>query len=413
MHHARALPRLRLRLPLPLPLHPSSRLFAKRHVSVSAESEYQVREVRSPVDLDSFHRIVVSARRQAVVFRNQVQADDVSSLQLADRLDHVGTVDGDRSPGTPAVALPASSKWFAPAGKDGFPDMTSHLRGHLQSHFVPYELLAPGVGDEVFSAANSLGRFSRWLSVSSNPLYRALHQVLLQQIRPGHDESMPLQKKDGPVQFIRFSAPLALLDAAVEYNREHPTDCISTLYIAQVPISDLPEALRSDVPTPRCLASPPAGDEPLYAPDVYTSSLWLGLTPTYTPWHRDPNHNLFCQLCGTKVVRMMPPSAGEDLFRKVMAGLGKPVASVAIRGEEMMMEPERQAFLDAVWGAHPPEDMLEVTLNPRDVMFLRTGWWHSVRSVGDPGRLNASVNWWFRFRDLRRPERGGGAKTGT
>ncbi|AEO64366.1 uncharacterized protein THITE_48214 [Thermothielavioides terrestris NRRL 8126] len=266
----------------------------------------------------------------------------------------------------PAVALPASSKWFAPAGKDGFPDMTSHLRGHLQSHFVPYELLAPGVGDE-----------------------------------------------DGPVQFIRFSAPLALLDAAVEYNREHPTDCISTLYIAQVPLSDLPEALRSDVPTPRCLAEPPAGDEPLYAPDVYTSSLWLGLTPTYTPWHRDPNHNLFCQLCGTKVVRMMPPSAGEDLFRKVMAGLGKPVASVAIRGEEMMMEPERQAFLDAVWGAPPREGMLEVTLNPRDVMFLRTGWWHSVRSVGDPGRLNASVNWWFRFRDLRRPERGGGAKTGT
>ncbi|KAK4100465.1 Clavaminate synthase-like protein [Parathielavia hyrcaniae] len=178
---------------------------------------------------------------------------------------------------------------------------------------------------------------------------------------------------------------------------------IAQLYIAQLPLSDLPTDLQQDAPTPDALAAEPTRELP-YAADVYTSSLWLGLEPTFTPWHRDPNPNLFCQLVGSKTVRLMPPAPGKQLFADVSAGrLGRLNASHAIRGLEMMQSNERKAWWDAVWGPSVPEGMQEVVLRPRDVLFLPLGWWHSVRSAGGGiGSLNASVNWWFRWRKVAR-----------
>ncbi|KAJ4287403.1 hypothetical protein N0V88_007674 [Collariella sp. IMI 366227] len=200
-------------------------------------------------------------------------------------------------------------------------------------------------------------------------------------------------------QFIRFDAPLAFLCAALEFNRQQssPAGRLSQLYIAQALLSDLPHELQGDVPTPLLLTAPPTQDLP-YSADVYGSSVWIGLESTYTPFHRDPNPNLFCQLYGSKVIRLMPPRSGERFFRKVMTGLGEFRGSAAIRGEEMMQGAERQAWLDAVWGSDPPAGMLEVVLHPRDVLFFHKGWWHSVKSMGESGDLNASVNWWFRWR---------------
>lgn len=407
-----------------LPLYASVQGLAKRHLSTSGQSaqsasppasasEYQIQECKHPVGVPSFRRITISAQRKAVVFRKLVRTDPPSAPP---RNGQAGIEAGAYNASTPPVHLPASDAWFTLGYlQDYYQHRASvhtikdkmfylpsrRLSEHMPSHVVPYELLAP-LGDEPLSLASSLGRFSHWLASSAEPKQRALHQVLLHAISSGLEEELfAVQHAAGAPRFLQFSAPLALLEAAVEYNRQHlPGDCVSGLYIAQVPLSDLPQELQQDVPTPACLTAP-ADDEPPYAADIYTSSLWLGLTPTYTPWHRDPNHNLFCQLRGTKVVRLMPPRAGEELFRKVMADLGKPVMSTAIRGKEMMLDPERQAFVDAVWGEIMPEGMFEVTLSPRDVLFLRAGWWHSVRGVGLPGRLNASANWWFRFRELR------------
>ncbi|KAK3303225.1 uncharacterized protein B0T15DRAFT_365181, partial [Chaetomium strumarium] len=259
----------------------------------------------------------------------------------------------------PPVFFPGSKKWFIPNHKRSSADLSPYLSERLNDHMVPFELVLAGDGEL------------------------------------------------GTTRFIRFDAPFALFVAALAYNKAHlARECFADLYITQFPLSDLPKELQDDFPMPEFLAAADPAPVDNAVPDVYSSSLWLGLEPTYTPWHCDPNHNLFCQLAGSKVIRLMPPEAGLMLFQKVKRGLGGP-GSPFIRGEEMMQGPERKAFFDAVWSAAPPEGMLEVELRPRDVLYLNKHWWHSVRSVGDSGRLNASVNWWFQWRNLS-PSRGWG-----
>ena len=57
---------------------------------------------------------------------------------------------------------------------------------------------------------------------------------------------------------------------------------------------------------------------------------------------------------------------------------------------------EKAALDEAVWGELAPEDIKEAKLDAGDALFIPLGWWHSVKSAHNEGRLNGSVNWWFR-----------------
>lgn len=60
---------------------------------------------------------------------------------------------------------------------------------------------------------------------------------------------------------------------------------------------------------------------------------------------------------------------------------------------------QRRALEGAVWGGDGEgvDDMMyEVTVQAGDMLFMPLGWWHSVKSVGEEGGINGSVNWWFR-----------------
>ncbi|KAK4238474.1 hypothetical protein C8A03DRAFT_33510 [Achaetomium macrosporum] len=374
------------------------RLTTRRYLSTNIpKSDYQIQEFKAPVDVIAFREVAVSAKRKAVVFRKQIDTDDISSL---DR-DYVPT-----SSGKPPVFFPGLRKWFIPNHKRGFADLSPYLSKRLKDHMVPSELVLH-LSDDVLDSLNkadqdssvhTLAKFMRWLTDSGDPLYQSFRVLL--ELETSVDPHRPRLAGNGKsrTRFIRFNAPFALFHAALAYNKAHSGhERFADLYITQFPLSDLPKELQDDFPMPEFLAAP---NPQMFnaVPDVYSSSLWLGLEPTYTPWHCDPNHNLFCQLVGCKVIRLMPPEAGLKLFREVKARLGGP-ANPFIRGEEMMQGPERKAFLDAVWSATPPEGMLEVELKPRDVLYLNKHWWHSVKSGADGGQLNASVNWWFQWRD--------------
>ena len=180
--------------------------------------------------------------------------------------------------------------------------------------------------------------------------------------------------------FHRFNAPLSLFLQACKFKRG------PRLYIAQAQIIDLPKQMQDDLPTLRIVKEAGKGD-------IYDANLWMGIPPTYTPLHKDPNPNLFVQLAGSKIVRIFRPSVGASMFRKVQQRIGQ-TSSSNFRGEEMMEGPERSALDEAAWGDSPQMEGFEAIVAEGDALFIPKGWWHSVKSVGTG--INASVNWWFR-----------------
>ncbi|KAK0640850.1 hypothetical protein B0T16DRAFT_292500, partial [Cercophora newfieldiana] len=244
---------------------------------------------------------------------------------------------------------------------------------------VPYELLLP----TNHTVDHPVHHFISHLSSSKESVQLGLGQFLQTQVNspPAHGTSSE--------QFFRFEAPLALMVAAIKFNDTRmAASRLKQLYIAQAPLNMLPGELQRDLFTPELVLAAGKGD-------IYDSSVWIGLEPTFTPWHRDPNPNLFHQLWSRKEVRLLPPQRGAQIFRQTRAELGMP-GDYRIRGSEMMVGAERQALFEAIWGEGAPDDILSASLGPGDALFVPKGWWHSVRSEGQFGEPNASVNWWFR-----------------
>lgn len=166
--------------------------------------------------------------------------------------------------------------------------------------------------------------------------------------------------------------------------------------------------MRDDVPTPDLVLRAGKGD-------VYDSSIWLGRAPTYTPLHRDPNPNLFVQLAGRKVVRILRPRDGDAVFARVQERIGGS-ASATMRGEEMMRGAEKRALEEEVWGEGLDEEGamqgFEAEVARGDGLFIPKGWWHSIKGVGEGmtgsvrgigcftlafvSNIGLQVNWWFR-----------------
>jgi len=204
--------------------------------------------------------------------------------------------------------------------------------------------------------------------------------------------------------FHRAQAPLKLLLAYLSTppsSHSTPQPRGQSIYLAQCPLPSLPSSLLAAVPTPEIVLQAGKGD-------VYDSSLWLGRPPTNTPLHRDPNPNFFIQLAGQKKVRLLPPEVGDAIFERIQEAVQAHSGGRAIRGEEMMVGPERQLLDAGVWAEAVPADGdiagdiskavemygQEAELSLGDALFIPKGWWHSVRGVGQG--ITASVNWWFR-----------------
>lgn len=107
----------------------------------------------------------------------------------------------------------------------------------------------------------------------------------------------------------------------------------------------------------------------------------MGIPPTYTPLHKDPNPNLFLQLASNKLVRLFKPDTGARIFLDVQERISSH-ASAAFRGDEMMQGPERVALEDAVWNCPKGTEGFEVVVRPGDALFIPMGWWHSIKSIG-------------------------------
>lgn len=246
---------------------------------------------------------------------------------------------------------------------------------------------------------NDLPAISKWFTPETDANSSDLKVSYLEQ----HSAAIvPLEltrsTPDGPSTFERFEAPLSLLLA---HMTGPPTPDLR-IYLAQHSLADFPAPLQADMPTPEILTKLGRGD-------VYASSLWMGRPPTRTPLHRDPNPNLFVQLAGQKIVRLMRPVVGRGVYERARLKAGGD-GRANIRGDEMMAGAEMEALEDSVWGKQDEAvEGVEAQLSAGDGLYIPLGWWHAVRGIGAGANASVSgfawrktcadsmqVNWWFR-----------------
>jgi hypothetical protein len=235
---------------------------------------------------------------------------------------------------------------------------------------------------------DSLPAISKWFAPSRTDTYAC--DINASYLEQHGSSTVPLELTrffpNEPPTFERFEAPLSLLLA-------HMTGAATPdlrIYLAQHSLADLPAALQAGLPTPTLLTKLGRGD-------IYASSLWMGRPPTRTPLHRDPNPNLFVQLAGQKVVRLLRPEVGRGVYEraKLRAGGG---GRANMRGEEMMVGDEMQALEEAVWDSQDEHaEGEEAQLFAGDGLYIPLGWWHAVRGTGTGA--NASVG---HYLDLER-----------
>lgn len=242
---------------------------------------------------------------------------------------------------------------------------------------------------------------------STHPV--ALNHRYLEQ--HGGETFVPLEYttpgEHGNDAFQRLDAPLKVFLAATRLARKR---ALERMYLAQCQVTDLPQTLRADLPTPELVTRAGQGD-------IYDTNIWIGLAPTNTPLHKDPNPNLFVQLAGAKMVRIFTPELGLALYTQVQEELGKD-GRASIRDEGMMHGKEKALLDHYVWAEN---DILggryaeasEAHLEAGDAIFIPKGWWHSIKGIGngvtasvssdvssdsDSNKANtmSQANWWFR-----------------
>ena len=271
-----------------------------------------------------------------------------------------------------ARRLLSSSTYTAWTSVPELPD--SGLSTFRKSAFIPSTpvLLPKG-------SFNDLPAISKWFQPAQgrSKTYDLNHNYL----RPFGCARVPLELTTA-TDFVRSEAPLELflewIRRASALDEDFHTQ--ERFYLAQASLDSLPQKLRNDLPVPSLVSSAGRGD-------VYAVNLWIGLPPTYTPLHFDPNPNLFVQLVGTKKIRLLDPVAGQRTFSNVQATLGgQERISEKRLGPELMKGVGKDLHEAQIWSEPVPlvkgEVIYEAKLEGGDALFIPNGWWHSIKGMG-------------------------------
>ena len=272
-----------------------------------------------------------------------------------------GPRDGSANTRNVCPSISAAYKWFNSSTSSSQAKLSYPYLSTFSDTILPYEL-------EVDTTTSCIQNWLKDFGAVQENI--ELATVLTRLLRATEGKS-----------FHRFNAPLSFFLQA----SQPAFPGIERLYIAQAQISDLPQRLQGDLLAPRLVREAGRGD-------IYDSNIWVGLPPTYTPLHKDPNPNLFVQLASSKKIRLFEPSVGIAVFHEVQRRIGHQ-SSPSFRGYEMMEGIEKEVLDIHTWGTSVT-DVFETDLSPGDALFIPKGWWHSIKSVGKD--VNASVNWWFR-----------------
>lgn len=122
-------------------------------------------------------------------------------------------------------------------------------------------------------------------------------------------------------------------------------------------------------------------------------NVWIGPADTFTPIHKDPYHNLFVQVVGSKRVHLFPPSTAPDLH---LSQSGTQTNTSVVPSEDYLLRDGGQGSDASQYPGlaraleHPSAS--HAVLHPGDALYIPRGWFHCVRSLA----TSVSVNdWWL------------------
>jgi hypothetical protein len=119
---------------------------------------------------------------------------------------------------------------------------------------------------------------------------------------------------------------------------------------------------------------------PTYFDKMGPPRFWLGPAGTVTPLHCDYDDNIFAQIWGSKRIFLSPPHHDQFLYPSEANAIlfGSPVNPEAPDFDKFPLA--RQATL------------VEVIVNPGDMLYVPAGWYHYVRAL----TFSLSSNRWAR-----------------
>jgi hypothetical protein len=119
---------------------------------------------------------------------------------------------------------------------------------------------------------------------------------------------------------------------------------------------------------------------PAYFDKMGPPRFWLGPARTVTPLHCDYDDNIFAQIWGTKRIFLAPPHHDDFLYTRE--------ANPVLFGSPFDPEaPDYDAFPLARQAA-----IVEVMVEPGDMLYVPAGWYHQVRAL----TFSLSSNRWAR-----------------
>lgn len=119
---------------------------------------------------------------------------------------------------------------------------------------------------------------------------------------------------------------------------------------------------------------------PTYFEKMGPPRFWIGPAGTVTPLHSDFDDNIFAQVWGTKRIFLAPPHHDEFLYTRE--------ANPVLFGSPV--DPETPDF-----DRYPlarQATMIEVIVQPGDMLYVPAGWYHQVRAL----TFSLSSNRWAR-----------------
>lgn len=164
--------------------------------------------------------------------------------------------------------------------------------------------------------------------------------------------------------------PLSVLLDSMQAGTTAQQPAEIALYAAQTDLLELIPQLEAGV------QAPPLA---IMRERLYKRSTWLGPGGTVTPLHCDPYYNLFCQVWGTKYIRLYDRQYAQQLY---------PFSNGFLRNSSQVEveSVDKQRFPDFVQIPY-----LECRLEPGDMLFIPKKFWHYVRAVSP----SWSVSYWW------------------